>query len=259
LPYKECIKTFSTRNHAKRHHERAHAGKRYSCLSTDCPKIYTDTQAAKNHYRREHLCIHERRSCPKKECTKAFFSHSDALRHYRTAHDGKRFPCPTAEITVCKSTFASKQSAQEHYAAVYLSARVSCPFLEPTGCTATLSQIPAVRNHVKRLHTPRWMCSIPTCRNNVSKQGVSNGQIARHMAKHDELGHLVGLDAPSPIQLSSLPAEITDSQTKLKYWLSTDGIPFYILHIGLKKLKDFFDVFKLLPFIFYKNIILSSY
>jgi hypothetical protein len=54
--------------------------------------------------------------------------------------------------------------------------------------------------------------------------GVSNGQIARHMAKHDELGHLVDLDAPSPIQLSSLPVEITDSQTKLKYWLSTHSV-----------------------------------
>ncbi|OCK88060.1 uncharacterized protein K441DRAFT_682086 [Cenococcum geophilum 1.58] len=84
--------------------------------------------------------------------------------------------------------------------------------------------MPAVRNHVKRLHTPRWMCPIPTCRNTVSKQRVGNGQIARHMAKHDELGHLVGLDAPSPIQFSSLPAKITDSQTKLKYWLSTHDI-----------------------------------
>jgi hypothetical protein len=41
------------------------------------------------------------------------------------------------------------------------------------------------------------------------------------MAKHKELGQLLSLDNPSPIQLFSLPKEFTDSQSELKHWLSS--------------------------------------
>ena len=58
----------------------------------------------------------------------------------------------------------------------------------------------------------------------MSKQSISNGQITQHMAKHDELGHLVGLDNPSPVQQSSLPTDVTDCRVKLKQLLSAPNI-----------------------------------
>jgi hypothetical protein len=50
------------------------------------------------------------------------------------------------------------------------------------------------------------------------------GKFAQHMAKHDELGHLVGLDNPSPVQQSSLPTDITDCRQRLKQLLSAPNI-----------------------------------
>ena len=41
----------------------------------------------------------------------------------------------------------------------------------------------------------------------------------------------------------------------IKSYIKCSSMPFYILYIGFKKLKDFFNIFKLLLVIFYKNII----
>lgn len=223
-PQEGCTKTFAHPQIAKRHYRIAHLGIRYPCPSDDCPKTFSAPLTAKRHYHRVHLGIHERSPCPQEGCTKTFWSPADARKHYGTAHGGRHFPYPGAETTGCERTFSTKRSAQEHYAVVHLKERILCPFRDTTGCTASFSQTPAVRNHVKRLHTQRWICPIPTCRNTVSKQGVSNGQIVQHMGKHDELGHLVGLDNPSPVQQSCLPTDFTDCREKLKQLLSAPNI-----------------------------------
>ena len=223
-PQEGCTKTFSNPYTAKQHYRHVHLGIRYSCSSNDCPKTFSVPQTAKEHYRRVHLGIYERSPCPQEGCTKTFFSPRDARVHYESQHNGRRFPCPAAETTDCKRTFSTKQNAQGHYASVHLKERILCPFRDTTGCTVTFSQKCSVRNHVKRLHTQRWMCPVPTCRNTVSKQGVSNGQIAQHMAKHDELGHLVGLDNLSPVRQSTLPTDVTDCREKLKQLLSSPNI-----------------------------------
>ena len=41
----------------------------------------------------------------------------------------------------------------------------------------------------------------------------------------------------------------------IKSYIKYSSMPFYILYIGLKRLKNFFNIFKLLLVIFYKNII----
>jgi hypothetical protein len=223
-PQEGCTRTFADPQGAKKHYHKVHLGIRYPCSSDDCQKTFSEPHTAKQHYRRVHLGIHERSPCPQEGCAKTFCSPNGAHKHYETQHNGRRLPCPVAETTGCESTFSTKRSAQDHYANVHLKERIPCPFRDTTGCTATFSQTPAVKNHVKRLHTQRWMCPVPTCRNTVSKQGISNGQIAQHMAKHDELGHLVGLDNPSPVQQSSLPTDITDCREKLKQLLSAPNI-----------------------------------